>query len=226
MRFWIGWRLKKKQHRRGKDSFTGSEICGLQSWPVKPKHLVLPVVSENKIQDSNILHTIHIRFTMKALTIITLLASCFSVFAQNVFTNANYTWNQTNTPNVAVKLGNNAVLGGATFNAGQPTSATGPIANFPGGFGFNSALTLGRLTGLASSEARAVNLPSGNQGSSIRHGVETYWSSGLGVPNLPGIDFVIYESCSEALAVEGVMARARINATNDTWSDWYYFNQA
>lgn len=143
--------------------------------------------------------------------------------ATDIFTFAGYTFDQGNTPDRATLLGNNVLLGGATFSSGFPTTATGPV-DFPqGGTGFNDALTLGRLVGFSTVGVRGINLPNGNNGSSTRHGIEVFWSANLGAVNLPGPDFVIYETGSTSNTVEGVMARVRTNPSTDTWTDWFYF---
>ena len=139
--------------------------------------------------------------------------------ATDIFTFANYTFNQLNTPDRASLIGSNAVLGGATFSAGLPSTVTSTI-NFPGTNGFNSARALGPLTGLSTNSVRAVNLPNGNNGTSTRHGIEVSWTNHV-LPNTAGPDFVIYESGSTSNAVEGVMVR--VHTTTNDWSDWFYF---
>jgi hypothetical protein len=142
-------------------------------------------------------------------------------FAADTFTFAGYTFNQTNTPNEALLLGNGAVLGGAVFSPGLPTTVTTRISQFPGGTGFDTNLTLGYLTGLGSGGS-AVNLPNGDSGVFTRHGIQVGWSGHRGLPNRPGPDFVVYESASTSNTVEGIMARVHRDPQN-TWSDWYYF---
>src|SRR2546421_9599030 len=107
---------------------------------------------------------------MKIHRLLLLLAGIIAApapsFATDIFSFAGYTFNQTFTPDRASLLGTNAVLGGATFSAGLPTTATTGI-NFPQSAGFNYALSLGNLTGLATAAAvHAVNLPNGNNGTS------------------------------------------------------------
>jgi hypothetical protein len=148
-----------------------------------------------------------------------LLVNAWTIHAATTFSFADFTFDQVNTPDRAVLLGSNAVMGGATFSEALPADVTSVI-NFPGGTGFNSALCLAPLTGLSSNSVRAINLPLGNDGSNTRHGVEVSWSNGRGILNLTNTDFIVYESGSSSFAVEGVMARARYN---NTWSDWYYF---
>lgn len=159
---------------------------------------------------------------MKTLRLIAIILTLNLSLSAQIFSFAGYSFNQANTPNVAIRFGNGAVLDGAVFSSGTAGLTTGAITNFPDGIGFNSALSIGRLVGLASSGVRALRLPGGDNGTVIRHGVETYWSSGMGVPNLSGDDFVIYESASEVDAAEGVMARARVSGI---WTHWFYLCQ-
>ena len=140
------------------------------------------------------------------------------------FTFAGFTFDQINTPDKATLLGTNGLLGGAQFSTGLPTSVTPSTIAFPqSGTGFNVGLTLPYLTGLSSNGVRGVNLPNGNNGTTTRHGIEVWWSSGNGIPNRSGADFVIYESGSTSNAVEGVMARVYTNGVPGSWTDWYYF---
>src|SRR5687768_14618894 len=72
-----------------------------------------------------------------------------------VYTFAGFSWDQDHTPDQAGLLGGGAVLGGATFSAGFPTGAGTSPGTATNGFpntttGFNRDLSLGRLTGLAS----------------------------------------------------------------------------
>jgi len=156
-----------------------------------------------------------------------LMASGVAVPAQNVFQFAGYTFDQRNTPNQAALLGNSQMLGNAQFSPGLPTTTTGIILGFPqSSAGFNGALTLGALTGLGSS-GTAVNIPTGNNGTVTRQGIEVGWSGYRGLANLIGDDFVIYEASSSTQAVEGFIVRVRIAPTafgqSGTWTAWYYF---
>ncbi|HUP77061.1 MAG TPA: hypothetical protein VM260_00780, partial [Pirellula sp.] len=163
------------------------------------------------------------RFLLAASIGVILFSVSAAVHATDTFTFAGYTFNQLNTPDHATLLGNNAVLGGATFSAGFPSTTTAS-QNFPqGGSGFNDALAIGRLTGLSGSGVPALNLPNNTSGVTTRRGVELYWSNSHGIPNLAGKDFVIYEAGSTSNTVEGLMVRARTNPQTDTWTDWFYF---
>ncbi len=156
-----------------------------------------------------------------------LMASGVVVPAQNVFQFAGYTFDQRNTPNQAALLGNGQLLGDAQFSSGLPTTTTGIIPGFPqNNAGFNAALTLGSLTGLGSA-GTAASIPTGNNGTVVRQGIEVGWSGYRGVANLAGDDFVIYEASSSIQAVEGFIVRARIAPAvfgqSASWTAWYYF---
>ena len=152
------------------------------------------------------------------------LAGFFSnARADDIFTFAGFTFDQRNTPNQGIRLGNNANLGGAIFSPGFASEVTLNLIDFPqGGPGFNTNLSLAQLVGLHEG-MHAVNLPNGNNGTTNRHGLEVWWSNGRGIDNLPGKDFVVYESASSIDAVEGVMTRVRTNWFADVWTDWFYF---
>ncbi|MDB6026589.1 MAG: hypothetical protein JWM68_2812, partial [Verrucomicrobiales bacterium] len=53
-----------------------------------------------------------------------LLLGCFTGQSANTFSFAGYTFNQLNTPDAGALLGNNAVLGGATFSSGLAINNT------------------------------------------------------------------------------------------------------
>ncbi|MBI1839957.1 MAG: hypothetical protein HYR88_03780 [Verrucomicrobia bacterium] len=151
--------------------------------------------------------------------------------AQQTFTFAGYAFDQRNTPDQGVLLGNGALLGEAQFSAGLPRTTTGTILGFPeASAGFNGALGLANIVGLGGSGPKAVNLPDGNNGTAMRQGIEVWWSNQRGLPNLPGNDFVVFESASSKASVEGVMARAHSIARSlgqpARWTDWHYFPPA
>lgn len=160
-------------------------------------------------------------------TILALLAFAGSVQAADIFTFAGFTFDQRNSPTSGGLLGNGVELGGARFSTNLPNETTANSVNFPqGGSGFITSQGLSQLTGLASG-LRGVNLPRGNNdGNSMstnRHGIQVSWNNGRVLNNLPGIDFVIYESGSTSNGVEGLMARVRTNSLPEAWTDWYYF---
>lgn len=167
--------------------------------------------------------------SIKLLSFFALVAIGLNAFfstarADDIFTFAGFTFDQRNTPNQGNRLGNNANLGGAIFSAGFATETTFLINNFPQteNAGFNTNLSLAQLTGLRAG-LYAVNLPNGDNGTSTRHGIEVWWSNGRGIDNLPGKDFVVFESASTIEAVEGLMARVRTNWLADIWTGWFYF---
>jgi hypothetical protein len=163
------------------------------------------------------------------LTLVFCLAIAISADA-TPFTFASYTWDQDDTPDVGVRLGNGVVLGGAAFSAGLPNTSVGDVGfpDVPAGTHslstFDTSLTIARLTGVATTPntSRALNLPAGNNGTTARHGVELGWTGGRSFINGIGEDFVMYESASSATAPENPMVRVRLAGTSN-FSNWYYF---
>ena len=146
----------------------------------------------------------------------TLLASAA---AAQTFSFAGFSWDQSDSPDIGAVLAPGSI-GGAVLTA-QP-STTANVTGFPtDGTGFDGALTPGRLLGFTNTGNRAVNLPSGNDGTLARSGFQLSWSSGRRMQNQPGDDFVFYESASSATAPEAFMVQVRRAATA-TWSRWYY----
>jgi hypothetical protein len=157
---------------------------------------------------------------------------CFASSAAHAasFSFAGYTWDQDNTPNIGTRLGNGVNLGGAAFSAGLAGTAAGDVG-FPdvaagshGSSTFITALTTARLTGVAitANTSRPLNLPSGNNGFTTRHGVELGWTGGRSFVNGIGNDLVLYESGSNGTSPENPMLRVRLAGTS-TFSNWYYF---
>lgn len=158
-----------------------------------------------------------------ALAALLALAPLSSIQA-DVFTFAGFTFDQRYAPTSGSLLGNGVQLGGAQFSSLLPNEYTKTL-NFPQAPGFDSSKALAHLCGLASG-TRGINLPRGNNSSGTatnRHGIQVTWNNGRVLTNLEGDDFVVYESGSNNTGVEGIMARARINADPETWTDWYYF---
>jgi hypothetical protein len=95
---------------------------------------------------------------------------------------------------------------------------------------FNGQLTLGEQAFDASIAAQgdggdghygtAINMPHGNNGSTIRDGIEVGWSGGRMLANTGGDDFAIYESGSTPTSPEGFMVRAELAAGGFT--SWYF----
>ncbi|MGE0745143.1 MAG: hypothetical protein AB7K86_07850 [Rhodospirillales bacterium] len=161
------------------------------------------------------------------------------------FTWAGYSFIQESTPDVLGLLGNSAVLGGATFSAGNATGITRSVgfqaqpggsagSGFTGLPGFLPELSLGRQgfaqQGLSQSDgsnclfACAVNLPDGNDGNTTRHGLDVSWSGGKTLSNGAGNDFVIYESGSNSTSPEGFMVR--VHLVGNGYSDWLFKSDA
>ena len=161
------------------------------------------------------------------------------------FSFAGFSWDQDKTPNILGLIGDGANLGGAQFSAGLPTNITrsvgfqnsNPTGSADTGFiglpGYDHTLTLGvqanNQHGLTQSNplpnspslfSSAINLPSGNDGSLVRHGISITWSGGRSLANGPGDEFLIYESGSNATSSEGQMVR--VHMTGDGYSIWYY----
>jgi hypothetical protein len=160
--------------------------------------------------------------------------------AGSTFTVAGYTFDQLSTPDVV------APLTGPPFSAGFPQDITQSVAfaaSSIGGGGlinpaldneatllFDAELSLGELAfnagfadqpgGGEGTYATAINMPNGNAGATIRHGIETSWTGGRKLANLAGDDFAVYESGSNASSPEGFMVRARL--AGNILTDWYY----
>jgi hypothetical protein len=158
------------------------------------------------------------------------------------FTFASFTFEQDYTPDVLGLLGNGATLGGAGFSAGNVTNITqstafvassvvsGVISPQPG---FNPALTLGRQgytqQGLVQTTSPpdchygcAINMPNGNLGTTVRHGIAVSWSSGGGLLNGSGNDFVIYESASGSDIASREAYMVRVELAGGGFSGWRY----
>lgn len=143
-----------------------------------------------------------------------------NAFAQS-FSFATFSWDQADTPDTYTAL----VAGtynGAVINA-LPSSATSTVT-FPDAptAGFDGTLSIGVSSGIGSAPGpRALNLPSGNDGTNTRSGFELTWSSGMKAINDTGDDIVIYESASSSTADEGMAIQVRAFPSG-TWSIWYY----
>jgi hypothetical protein len=160
--------------------------------------------------------------------------------AAATFTFGGVTYEQDNTPDVLGLLGNGATVNGAVFSSNNASRITGSVgfqaasgndgSGFVGEAGFNPALSLGRQAhdqhGLTQSDltsctfACAVNLPSGNNGATTRHGLEVSWSGGRYLANGAGNDFVIYESASTSTGDEAFMVALKLSDNSIT--NWRY----
>ena len=163
-----------------------------------------------------------------------------STHSASVFSFANYSWEQDNTPDTLILLGNGVTLGGATFSLTLPNRISRSVgfialsgnatAGFIGAPGFDPSTSLGMQAtaqyGLTQSDgslslfSAAVNLPNGDNGSSSRNGLSMSWSNGLSLINELGNDFVLYESGSNSTSSEGQMVR--VHQTGSAYSPWFY----
>jgi hypothetical protein len=158
------------------------------------------------------------------------------------FTFATYTFEQDYTPDTLALLGNGANLGGAVMSAGNVVNITQSVAfvaaSVGGGgvitpqAGFDPSLTLGRQAnaqyGLVQPDTTscvygcAINMPAGNVGTTVRHGIQASWSGGRQLVNGTGDDFVIYES-STGTAISGREAyMVRLGLADGSYTGWRY----
>lgn len=135
---------------------------------------------------------------------------------------AGFTFDHTDTPNVATVLSNGPLTGGygAVINVG-PDAATGNVAFPESGTGFDSSLSVGRLIYPAlTSGTLALNMPAGNVGTSLRAGIELSWTGGRTLSNQTGDDFVIYESSSNPGGPDAAMVQ--VHVAGGGWTKWRY----
>jgi hypothetical protein len=175
-----------------------------------------------------------------ALSCVLALTTTSVAMAGSTFTVAGYTFDQLNTPNLV------APLIGPAFSPGNPQDITQSVAFAAASIGggglinpaldneatllFDAELSLGELAfdngfadqpgGGEGTYATALNIPNGNNGSTIRHGIETAWTGNRKLVNLSGDDFAVYESGSNASSPEGFMVRLRLEG--NILTDWYY----
>jgi hypothetical protein len=168
------------------------------------------------------------------------LTTASAAMAGSTFTVAGYTFDQLSTPDVI------APLIGPAFSPGNPQDISQSVAfaaSSIGGGGlinpaldneatllFDAELSLGELAfnagfadqpgGGEGTYATALNLPNGNNGTTIRHGFETAWNGNRKLVNLSGDDFAVYESGSSSSSPEGFMVRLRLEG--NILTDWYY----
>ena len=146
------------------------------------------------------------------------LSTVGTVHAQS-FSFAGFTFDQTDTPDQGFSL-SPGTYGGAIVTA-SPSSAAAAAAFPSSTVGFDSSRSVARIVGIASSGTRALNLPNGNNGTTARSGFQLSWSGGRKLPNLPGVDFVIYEAGSNSTSPEPVIIQVH-NVASGTWSEWRY----
>lgn len=147
-----------------------------------------------------------------------------AVAGSNEFRFAGYTFDQ------SLSFDTLTAFTSGTTPSGQTgvviNSAVGPAtasATFPSTlFGFNSALTIGRLANLTlTSGTLALNMPSGNDGTTRRSGFELSWAdSSKSLSNEAGDDFVIYEA-STAVGTQDA-AMISVHVVGGGWTQWYY----
>ncbi|MCE9605246.1 MAG: hypothetical protein K8U03_10135 [Planctomycetia bacterium] len=146
-----------------------------------------------------------------------------SVISSNQFRFAGFTFDQANTPDIAVALPVsptpldptgvviNSAVGAATGTASFPETSSG----------FNSALSVGRLINPSlTSGTLALNMPNLNDGTSKRSGIELSWSGGRTLTNESGADLVIYESSSSVGTQDAAMIQ--VHVFGGGWTKWYY----
>lgn len=158
------------------------------------------------------------------------------------FTFASYTFEQDYTPDTLALLGGGAVLGGATFSAGNVTNITqsvafvaasiGPGSTINPQAGFDPSRTLGRQAnaqfGLLQPDNTscvygcAINVPNGNVGTTVRHGIQASWSGGGQLVNGAGDDFVIYESASGSSVTNREAYMVRLGLADGSYTPWRY----
>lgn len=146
-----------------------------------------------------------------------------AVASSNEFRFAGYTFDQTNTPDQLTLFTSGQTPSGQTeVTINSAVGSATASANFPSTlFGFNSALTIGRLANLTlTSGTLALNMPSGNDGTTRRSGFELSWSSGRTLSNQAGDDFVIYEASSTVGTQDAAMIS--VHVVGGGWTQWYY----
>jgi hypothetical protein len=182
---------------------------------------------------------IHKIFICSAVALVAAVA-VQSSNAASTFTVAGFTFDQLSTPDQIESLT------GAPFSAGGPEDITGSVAFAASSVApdetispafdneatvlFVPELSIGELAfaagfadqsdGTDGHYATALNMPDGNAGSTVRHGIGVSWSGGRLLSNLSGDDFGVYESGSNPSSPEGFMVRAELAAGGFT--DWYY----
>ncbi|MCO6454870.1 MAG: hypothetical protein J5I93_06190, partial [Pirellulaceae bacterium] len=137
------------------------------------------------------------------------------------FSFAGFNFDQTDTPDQAAMLPAGLLPGGqgVVIDSGHD-GPVGPVAFPLNPAGFDELLSVGRLLGLAASGTRAVNLPTGNNGTLVRAGIEFSWSGGRSLTNLPGDDLVVYSSSSSPTGPDGFMVQ--VHQAGGGWSPWVY----
>jgi uncharacterized repeat protein (TIGR01451 family) len=141
-----------------------------------------------------------------------------------VFTFAGYSFDDTAAPNKGSFLAANATFDGALVSD-VPTNATSSTLNFPDApaGGFNSNLALGTAF-FGGSGPRALNLPSGNDGTTKRSGVLLEYTGQRALQNNAGPELLAFESGGKTAVLanpQAYMIQAFVIDTG-TWTRWYY----
>ncbi len=141
-----------------------------------------------------------------------------------VFTFAGYSFDDSAAPDKASFLAANATFDGALVSD-VPTSATFAAVSFPDAPapGFNSNLALGTVF-FGGSGPRALNLPSGDDGTTKRSGVLLEYTGQRAIQNNAGADLLSFESGSKTAGSsvpEAYMVQAFV-VDSGTWTRWYY----
>lgn len=164
---------------------------------------------------------------MKQLALASSLAAIALAFgvasaAAQPFSFAGVTFDQAGAFTKAEALGDGVKLGNLTLSSGVPERLTSRV-RFPAGeaAGFNAGRSVGTLARGRSDGPRALVIPRGADGHSVRHGLRLSFTERVGIVNLSGPDLVVYESGSRANGPDAFALRAR-NAVTGEWSSWYY----
>ncbi len=140
------------------------------------------------------------------------------------FTFAGYSFDDTASPDKASFLAANTTFSGAVVSD-TPTSATFAAVNFPDAPapGFNPNLALGTAF-FGGAGPRALNLPSGNDGTTKRSGVLLEYTGQRAIQNGPGSDLLVFESGGKTALVanpQAFMVQAFVVDTA-SYTRWYY----
>ncbi len=133
-----------------------------------------------------------------------------------LFSFAGFVFDDSLAPDVATPVPvQNMLPGGDGVSITAVTGGATGVVNFP-----TANKTIGRLLGAAGPGARAVNLPSDNNGTTVRSAIELTWSGGGTLENVAGDDFVIYESSSNPNGPDAFMVQVFV--VGQGWTKWRY----
>ena len=140
------------------------------------------------------------------------------------FTFAGYSFQDTAAPDKATFLPANTTFDGAVVSD-VPTSAVFSPLNFPDAPapGFNPGLTLGTAF-FGGNGSRALNLPSGNDGTTKRSGVLLEYTGQRAIRNGVGSELLSFESGGKTATLanpQAYMIQAYVVDTA-SWTRWYY----